>query len=145
MDGMYKLMLILSGLATAAPAMGQQKASFIDGTYVFSPGACAKLKALAAGTTQNASTVPWHVTADGISFWEGGCSFSRIIKGKSKTEWKVEAKCGEGEDESTETYTWRRTSTKTFLVTLTTPGTTLEDRKPVRYTRCSVGPIPQAQ
>jgi hypothetical protein len=142
---MDKLIFILFGLAIATPAMAQQSASFIDGTYVFSPGACAKLKALAAGATQKASTVPWHVTADGISFWEGSCSFSRISKDKSKKEWKVEAKCGEGEDESTETYIWRRKSTNTFLVTLTTPGTTPEDRKPVRYTRCNVGPIPQAE
>jgi hypothetical protein len=139
---MYRLIVLLAGLAMATPALAQQKARFINGTYVFSPGACTKLKALAAGTTQKASTVPWYVTADGISYWEGGCAFKKISKGKSSNEWKVVADCGDGGDAEIETYTWRRTSSASFMVTLTTPGAAPEDKKPVRYTRCAVGPIP---
>ncbi len=139
------LTILLTGLALANPALAQQKASFIDGTYAFAPGACQKLKALAAGGVQAIGTVPWYVTADGISFWEGGCGFSKITKGKIRHEWKVIAACEENGDESTETYIWRRTSPTSFSVTLTTPGISPEEGKPVRYTRCDVGPIPAPQ
>jgi hypothetical protein len=143
---MRKLILILTGLALATPALAQQTASFINGTHTFAPGACDKLKALAAGGIQAVSTVPWYVDEDGISYWEGGCSFSKISKGKGRNEWKMVARCSENADvETTETYTWRRISSTRFMVTLTTPGTSAADRKPVRYTRCAVGEIPSPQ
>jgi hypothetical protein len=139
---MRALILFATAFALAAPAFAQQKASFIDGTYTFAPGACDKLKALAAGGAQSVSTVPWYVTADGISFWEGGCSFSKISKGKKKDEWKVVAACSENDEEYTESYTFRRTSPTGFAVTLTSPGTAAKDAKPVQYERCDVGKIP---
>jgi hypothetical protein len=82
--------LILAGLALATPASASDKAPekpsdkarFFHGTYTFALGACAKLKALAAGGVQAISTVPWYVTEDGVSSWEGGCSFTKISKGK---------------------------------------------------------------
>jgi hypothetical protein len=55
--------LVLLFITFATPALAQQRAEFIDGTYVFSPGACDKLHALAAGGVQAITTVPWHVIA----------------------------------------------------------------------------------
>ncbi len=137
--------LALAAYAVATPAVASQKASFIDGTYTFAPGACDKLKALAAGGPQSIGTVPWYVTPDGISFWEGGCSFDKIAKGKRKGEWNITAACTEEADEYTETYTFRRVKPGTFAVTLTTPGTKPADAKPKTYTRCDVGKIPEPQ
>jgi hypothetical protein len=136
------IMLALVGLAL--PAQAQLKASFIKGTYVFAPGACDKLKALAAGGVQSVETVPWYVTADGISYWEGGCGFSKIEPGQKKREWLVTAECGEGADESTstESYSFVGRTPTSFFVTLTTPGASEKDREPVIYRRCDVGPIP---
>ena len=142
---MRRFILLATALALASPAFAQQKVSFIDGTYTFAPGACEKLKALAAGGTQAVMTVPWYVTADGISFWEGGCGFSKITKGKRKGEWRVVAACMEEEEESTESYIFRRTLPGEFEVTLTTPGISADQAKPVRYTRCDVGKIPDPQ
>jgi hypothetical protein len=135
----------LALVSLALPAHAQLKAKFIDGTYVFTVDGCAKLKALAAGGNQSISTVPWYVTADGISYWEGGCGFTKIKPGKKKNEWKVTASCGEEDGESTESYTYLKTSPTTFSVTLTTPGASADDQKPVTYTRCDVGPIPDPQ
>jgi hypothetical protein len=132
-------------LTFASPAIAQHKATFIDGTYVFAPGACDKLKALAAGGTQAVTTVPWYVTADGIHFWEGGCDFSKVRKHKSKKQWNVVAACEENGEEYTESYIFRRSSPDSFDVTLTTPGTNKETAKPVRYLRCDVGKIPDPQ
>jgi hypothetical protein len=112
---------------------------------VFSEGACDKLKALVAGGVQAVSTVPWHVTADGISHWEGGCSFTKITRGKRLDEWHIVAACQEEDDESTESYIFRRTRPGEFAVTLTTPGISAEEARPLRYTRCDVGPIPAPQ
>ena len=134
----------LALISLTLPAHAGLKAKFIDGTYVFTSDGCAKLKALAAGGNQSISTVPWYVTADGISYWEGGCGFMKIKAGK-KNHWKVTASCTEEIDESIESYTYLRTSPTTFSVTLTTPGASAEDRKPVTYTRCNLGPIPEPQ
>lgn len=142
---MRQILMIGVVFALAAPALAQQKADFIDGTYVFATGACDKLRVLAAGGTQAVTTVPWYVTADGISFWEGGCGFSRIRENKKKNEWHVTATCEENGNEYTETYSYRRTSPDSFLVTLTTPGAAAELAKPLAYARCDVGPIPTPQ
>jgi hypothetical protein len=127
----------LAVLGLALPAHAGVKAKFLDGAYVFTDDGCAKLKSLAAGGNQNVGTYPWYVTRDGISYWEGGCEFTKIRPGK-KNQWKVTASCGEEDGESTETYTYLKTSSVTFAVTLTTPGASADDRKPVTYTRCDV-------
>jgi hypothetical protein len=85
------------------------------------------------------------VTEDGISFWEGGCSFDKISKGRRKGEWNITAACGEEDGEYTETYIWKRVGDGKFSVTLTTPGTKPADAKPKLYTRCEVGKIPEPQ
>jgi hypothetical protein len=137
--------LVLMFITLATPALSQQRAEFIDGTYVFSPGACDKLHALAAGGVQAITTVPWHVTADGIKFWEGGCDYKKVSKGKKNNQWHVIAACEENGDETTERYTYLRTAPGSFDVTLTTPGISPEEAKPLRYTRCDVGKIPDPQ
>lgn len=138
---MRPLCLLATALTLATPAMAQQRAEFIDGTYVIAEGACEKLKALAAGSTPMISTVPFYVTADGFSFWEGGCGFASVTK--SKDAWHVIAACEENGDEYTETYSFRRSSPDSFEVTLTTPGVSDEQATPLRYTRCDVGDIPE--
>jgi hypothetical protein len=138
---MWAVAMALALLCLSLPAHAGVKASFLGGTYVFTGDGCAKLKALAAGGTPSISTVPWYVTADGISYWEGGCEFTKVRPGK-KNQWKVTAACGEEDGESTETYTYLKTSPTTFAVTLTTSGASAQERKPVTYTRCDVGPIP---
>jgi hypothetical protein len=142
---MRAIILLATAITLTAPALAQQKAEFIDGTYVFADGACDKLKALAAGGTESISTVPWYVTADGIRFWEGGCGFSKVSKGKHKHEWHVVASCQEEIEESIESYVFRRTKPGQFEVTLNTPGITTDESKPVLYTRCDVGKIPDPQ
>jgi hypothetical protein len=137
--------LVLIFIALSTPAFAQVRADFIDGTYTFAPGACEKLKALAAGGVQAAATVPWHVTADGIGIWEGNCDFTRISKGKKNNEWHVTAACYMDADESTEHYLFKRTAPGRFDVTLTTPGTSRENAKPKHYTRCDVGKIPDPE
>ena len=129
--------LLMASLAM--PAHAGLKARFIDGVYVFTDDGCAKLKALAAGGTLSVGTYPWFVTADGISYWEGGCEFTKIKAGK-KNQWKVTAACGEEDGENTETYTWAKASPTTFSVTLTTPGADADQQKPVTYSRCDVDP-----
>lgn len=133
---------VLALVSLALPAHAQLNASFIKGTYVFAPGACDKLEALAAGGVQSVNTVPWYVTVDGISYWEGGCGFSKIEPGQKKREWLVTAECGEGAEQSTESYSFVGRTPTSFFVTLTTPGASEEDRKPLIYRRCDVGPIP---
>jgi hypothetical protein len=139
------LLAALLAVTAWLPAEAGQKAYFIDGHYTFAPGACDKLKALAAGGPQGVTSVPWYVTADGISFWEGGCSFEKISKGKRANEWRVVASCSEEVEEFTESYLFRRAGPGKFRVTLTTPGTKPADAKPKLYTRCDVGPIPEPQ
>ena len=129
-------------IAFTLPAHAELKAPFIDGTYVFADGACDKLKSLVAGGSRGVTSVPWYVTTDGISFWEGGCGFSEITPGKKKDQWKVTAACEENGDEYVESYIFLKTSPTTFSVTLTTPGASAKERKPVTYTHCDAGEIP---
>ena len=134
---------LLLALTTACPAFAGVKDDFLDGAYVFNAKACEKLKALAAGTSPAAETEPWVMRADGISFWEGGCDFSKIEK-RGRKSWHVTASCGEGPDVYVESYLFRRRSKTTFSVTLTTPGASAENRVPKRYFRCDVPPgLPQ--
>ena len=119
------------------PAAAQQKAGFIDGTYVLSTEGCTKLKALKHGATESIGTVPWSVTAEGISYWEGGCGWSKV-KTLGARRWALTAACGEDIDMSVESYEYTRTSPTTFSVKLTTKGASPKERKPVSYQRCDV-------
>lgn len=119
------------------PAAAQQKAGFIDGTYVLSTEGCTKLKALKHGATESIGTVPWAVTAEGISYWEGGCGWSKV-KTLGARRWALTAACGEDIDMSVESYEYTRTSPTTFSVKLTTKGASVKERKPVSYQRCDV-------
>jgi len=119
----------------AAPAVAQQKADFIDGTYVLNPEGCGMLKALADGATESIDTTPWTVTADGISFWEGGCGWSKVEK--KGDSWALTADCEE-EESYTENYLIRRAAPDTLTVTLTTPGAAEQDRQPHTYLKCDV-------
>ena len=103
------------------PAAAQQKAGFIDGTYVLSTDGCTKLKALKHGATESIGAVPWSVTAEGISYWEGGCGWSKV-KTLGARRWALTAACGEDIDMSVESYEYTRTSPTTFSVKLTTKG-----------------------
>lgn len=124
-------------IACAGPALAQERAAFIDGTYVLSKKDCTKLKALKAGGPESISTVPWSVNADGISYWEGGCGWSKV-KTLGGKRWALTADCEQEVDTSVESYEYTRTSATTFAVKLTTPGTTAKERKPVTYRRCDV-------
>lgn len=119
------------------PAAAQQIAGFIDGTYVLSTDGCTKLKALKHGATESIGTVPWSVTAEGISYWEGGCGWSKV-KTLGARRWALTAACGEDIDMSVESYEYTRTSPTTFSVKLTTKGASVKERKPVSYQRCDV-------
>ncbi len=119
------------------PAAAQQKAGFIDGTYVLSTDGCTKLKALKHGATESIGAVPWSVTAEGISYWEGGCGWSKV-KTLGARRWALTAACGEDIDMSVESYEYTRTSPTTFSVKLTTKGASVKERKPVSYQRCDV-------
>ena len=122
---------------TALAAQAQQKAGFIDGTYVLSVDGCNKLKALKRGVPESIGTVPWSVDADGISMWEGGCGWSKVQKLGGK-RWALTAECEQEVDTSVETYEYTRTSPTTFAVKLTTKGTSKAEQKPVTYLKCDV-------
>lgn len=128
--------LALLGVFTL-PVAAQQKASFIDGTYVLNAEGCTKLKALKHGAAESIGTVPWSVTAEGISYWEGGCGWSKV-KALEAKRWALTAECGEDIDTSVESYDYTRTSPTTFSVKLTTKGASAKERKPVSYQRCDV-------
>src|SRR5262245_16770538 len=115
-----------------SPAAAQVKATFIDGTYTMSAEACGKLQLLAKGTPQSISTVPWRVDRDGFHYWEGGCTFTRIVETRKGRAWQVTAHCSNGPDTSREGYTFVRNTNGSFVVTLR------GERKAVRYTRCEV-------
>ncbi len=124
--------LVAISVTGALPAVGQAKATFLDGTYTMSADACGKLVAIAKGGPKSIKTVPWSVDRNGISYWEGGCGFTRITERRKNIEWLVEATCDEGPETSKEAYTWVRNADGSFAVTLK------GDKKPVRYTRCDV-------
>ena len=125
-------------LFSFSPAEAGVKADFIDGSYVLYQVGCDKLKALGNGTSPSVTTQPWVTTSEGISYWEGGCHFTKITKLKHQ-RWRVIADCGEeAEGSSIETYEYHRTSPTTFSVKLTTPGTTAKQRPPVTYLRCDL-------
>ncbi len=132
--------VIAAFAASASAAEVRLKADFIDGTYVFTPDGCDKLRTLAAGGTATVMTQPWSVSADGISFWEGGCDFSKIKK-RNAGQWHVMAACEENGDEYVESYLFKRTSKTTFAVSLTTKNASAEKRLPKIYTRCDVPPV----
>ena len=142
---MSSVLAALIAIASTCPAQAQLKADFIDGTYVFTPDGCDKLKALAAGGTAGVMTQPWSVSADGISFWEGGCGFSKIKK-RGDEQWHVTAACEENGDEYVESYVFKRTSKSTFAVSLTTRNASADQRLPKTYTRCIILPAaPKAE
>lgn len=130
------LVLLLASPAAEAAV----KARFLDGVYAMSTEACDKLKALAKGATRSINTVPWSVDRNGFDQWEGGCSFSRIRETAKGQSWSVTSFCeGNTPDEnSTESYIFKRASPTTFAVTLTTPGASAEQRQPKTYLRCDV-------
>lgn len=97
-----------------------------------SDAACEKLQALAAGGPKSINTVPWSVGPSGISYWEGGCSFSRIVERQKGKVWDVTASCTEGPDTSTEHYTFARAGDGAFDVKLK------GEKNARRYTRCDV-------
>ncbi|MBL8789391.1 MAG: hypothetical protein JNM45_02775 [Rhizobiales bacterium] len=116
-------------------ALAQDKADFIDGTYVLNPEGCAMLRARAVSGVENADTTPWTVSADGISFWEGGCAWSRVEKTGENT-WALAASCEDGLDSYSESYVYRRLRAGELEVTLTTEGASEKDRRPHTYLRC---------
>ena len=132
---------LLALLMLTPPAMAKVQAPFIDGVYTMSAEACAKAKALAAGTPRSLATVPWSVSKAGFDHGEGGCSFTRVIERRPGKEWEVRASCAEHgpASGSIESYRFTRTAPATFSVALTTKGASADDRKPVIYTRCDVG------
>jgi hypothetical protein len=135
---MRSFVVVLLLLITAIPAQAGVKAAFIDGVYVFTGDGCDKLKSLQSGkTAPSVMTQPWTVTSDGIAFWEGSCSFSKVEKQGQKT-WRVTAECEENGDLSKEIYVWRRTSKTTFSVRLANPNTSAKGRGAKTYTRCDV-------
>ena len=68
----------------------------------------------------------------GISHWEGACGYRRITERKKGVEWRIEAMCYEGPNQSRETYTWIKKGDGIFDVRLKGEMTTR------RYTRCDV-------
>jgi len=129
---LVRLLIAWALLAAPATAALAARASFLDGTYVMSVEACDKLKALARGATPSITTVPWSVDRKGITYWEGGCGFSRVTEVRKGSEWRIKADCEEGPNQSTEVYTWVKIEDGVYDVTVK------GDTKPVRYTRCDV-------
>lgn len=128
------LLVALACAGSAAPpqAHAKKSAAFLDGPYTMSDAACEKLQALAAGGPKSINTVPWSVARGGISYWEGGCSFSRIVERQKGKVWDVTASCTEGPDTSTERYTFARAGDGAFDVKLK------GEKHARRYTRCDV-------
>jgi hypothetical protein len=108
----------------ATPAFAEVKGTFIGpGTYATAEG-CVKLKAIAAGTARNVSTVPETLTMDGFLGWEGACSFRSItetVKGKT---WKASMDCYEGADEGPESDIFERLPDGSIKVTVMGKETT---------------------
>jgi hypothetical protein len=115
-------MLATSGPAAAKPGV---KASFIDGTYA-TAHECRKARKIEAGGPKNVATAPELLTADGIQGWENWCSFEAIARNSDRYTGKMS--CGEGAQEWTDTYTFKRRGAD--AIDVTNKGQT------TRYQRC---------
>ena len=91
------------------------KAAFIKGTYA-NDHECKKLRAIEAGGPKNVATAPELLTSDGFLGWENWCSFASITAATDGFVAKMS--CGEGPEEWTDTYLFKRRADGAIDVTV---------------------------
>jgi hypothetical protein len=113
---------LAAGSVAAKPGV---KAAFIKGTFA-TDHECKKLRAVEAGGPKNVATAPELLTSGGFLGWENWCSFVSIkLQGGS---YSAKMSCGEGLQEWTDTYSFKRRADGAFDVTV--------KGKTERYLRC---------
>jgi hypothetical protein len=118
-------------IAASASSLARAEVKTIKGTFV-GPGTyataegCKKLKAIAAGTERNVTTVPDTLTEDGFLGWEGGCSFASITEIEKGKKWRALMHCAEGSEEGQESDIFERTPDGKLNVTVMDTVTVFE-------------------
>lgn len=92
-------------LLVACPALAEETAAFVKGTYAME-GRCAAWEVIENGGDRNAGTVPETLTSKGFDMWEGGCSFVSIKETVKGRQWVAKMACAEAADESEEVDTF---------------------------------------
>lgn len=122
MAGIVAIVVLAGSPVAARPGI---KAPFIKGTYA-TDHECKKQRAVEAGGPKNVATAPELLTSGGILGWENWCSFVSI---KSQGgAFIAKMSCGEGLQEWTDTYRFKRLAGGAFDVTV--------KGKTERYVRC---------
>lgn len=117
---------VLMVLLSVAPVAAEVRGTFVGpGTYATVEG-CEKLRAIAAGTARNVTTVPETLTAEGFLGWEGACTFHSITEVEKGKKWTANLKCFEGADESKESDVFERLPDGRIKVTIMGNATIFE-------------------